>query len=70
MSKAKYMIRLVDAYTEEVQQSLAAEGMNVVHHDAVLPNFIIVETVKSFDEVKANPLFKSVEKERIGRLDI
>lgn len=65
-----YMVRLKGTYTEGTKQELIAEGMAIIHHDAILPNFIIVETNATLAELKQHPLFKSVEEPRVGRVDI
>lgn len=69
MTTQKYIVRLKNDYSEDVKGEIEQDGMQVVFHDSILNDLIIIKSEKPLEELTGYSLFRSVKKERIGRID-
>lgn len=64
----KYTVRLNDDFSEQTRQELNDQGIFVRFADGILPDFITIAAKQEIEELRNNPLFKSVKKTRVGTL--
>lgn len=66
----KYIVKLNSVYSEEIALQLKNENIYVHHQATLMPNLLIIETAVPYETLLSNGLFKSVEKNHIGRIDV
>jgi hypothetical protein len=66
----RYIVYLNEDYNDKLKSELQEKEVFVIWYSGVLRDIIAIETNKPLSELNQISSFKSIDRERIGRIDI